>query len=276
MKHAPLLVDVLYLHNDRSMVIPMTVEILTIACLKDNYAFLVHNPQTAQTLLVDAPEAAPIEAALNERGWTLTDVFLTHHHWDHVNALTELQKNRTLHIHGAAQDAARLPALDHSYSEGPTLIIGLEAHIYDVPGHTVGHIALYLPQQTALFSADTLMAMGCGRLFEGTPSQMHASLQKLATLPSDTWVYSGHEYTHTNASFAQTLEPNNPDLRARLSDIHKKRAKDAPTVPSLLGDELKTNPFLRTHSAEIQKNIGLQNQSAEGVFAEIRRLKDAF
>ena len=254
----------------------MTVEILTIACLKDNYAFLVHNANSHQTLLVDAPEAAPIKAALDARGWQLTDVFLTHHHWDHVNGLAELQQDGPLTIHGAASDAERLPPLDHSYAEGAAQIISLPAHIYDVPGHTIGHIALYLPDQNALFSADTLMAMGCGRLFEGTPAQMHASLQKLAALPQDTWIYSGHEYTHANASFAQTLEPNNKDLRARLSDIHKLRAKDQPTVPSQLREELNTNPFLRPHSPEIQKNIHLENHPAEAVFAEIRRLKDAF
>lgn len=254
----------------------MTIDILTIPCLKDNYAFLIHNSLTQRTLLVDVPEAAPILAALANKGWTLTDVFFTHHHWDHVDGMAELAKHVQVTTYGAAADQARLPHIDVALHEGMTEIMGLPAQIIDVPGHTVGHVALYLPEQNALFSADSLMAMGCGRLFEGTPAQMHASLQKMAALPAQTLVYSGHEYTHNNATFAKTLEPNNPDLTARLSQIHKLRAKDQPTIPSLLEDELRTNPFLRPHSAEIQKNIGLENHAPEAIFAEIRRLKDAF
>lgn len=254
----------------------MKTEILTVACLKDNYAFLVRNHDLGQTLLMDAPEARPIIEALNARNWSLDHVFLTHHHWDHVDGLVDLQKEYRPQLWGAAADQDRLPPLDHAVGEGHLEIMGIEGYVFDTPGHTVGHICLHLPTLKALFSADTLMAMGCGRLFEGTPAQMLHSLTKLMQLEEETLVYSGHEYTHNNAAFAQTILPNDADLKARVSEIHKMRGKNLPTVPSLLGLEKKTNPFLKCHESQLAIALGLEGHTHEQVFAELRRKKDAF
>ncbi|MEE4345798.1 MAG: hydroxyacylglutathione hydrolase, partial [Paracoccaceae bacterium] len=191
----------------------MPLEIVTIPCLKDNYAFLAHDRVTGQTAVVDVPEAAPIAAALAQRGWRLTHVLLTHHHWDHVDGLAALLADHPATVIGAAADAHRLPPLDVAVAEGDRITIGSdEGIVIDVSGHTIGHIAFDFPASSVVFTADSLMAMGCGRLFEGTPEQMFHSLAKLAALPDDTLVCSGHEYTASNAKFALTIEPGNAAL----------------------------------------------------------------
>lgn len=255
----------------------MPLEILTIPCLSDNYAFLAHDAKSGETALVDAPEAAPILAALKSRRWTLSHVLLTHHHWDHVDALDDILAAHPAKVIGAAQDAARLPKLDLAVNEGDSFKIGDEAvGVLDVSGHTVGHIAFHIPTSAAVFTADSLMALGCGRLFEGTPDQMWESLSKLAALPEDTVVYSGHEYTQANGRFAETIEPGNADLQARIADIARARANGESTVPSSLSLELATNPFLRPQSPEIRDRLGMQDAPDVEVFAEVRRRKDNF
>lgn len=259
----------------------MPLEILTIPCLKDNYAFLIHDPDSGDTALVDAPEAAPVLTVMSSRGWVLTHVFLTHHHWDHVDALPDILAGQPEGVKpliiGAAADAHRLPALDIQVAEGDRFQFGnQEVRVFDVSGHTVGHIAFYMPGANAVFTADSLMALGCGRLFEGTPEQMWDSLSKLASLPRETVVYSGHEYTQSNATFALTIEPQNPALQARIKDIAAARADDRPTVPSLLGVELDTNPFLRAGEASLQQAIGMTGATPAAVFTEIRLRKDNF
>ena len=255
----------------------MPLEIVTVPCLADNYAFLLHVPGSGTTALVDAPEAAPIKAELEKRGWTLDYVLLTHHHWDHVDGLDELRQIYKPTVVGAKADAHRLPPLDLTVEEGDTFSLDQEdIHVIDVSGHTVGHIAFHIPGSQAVFTADSLMALGCGRLFEGSPKQMWQSLSKLAALPADTMVYSGHEYTQTNGAFALTIEPNNPALQTRVADITKSRAEGLPTVPSLLSLELATNPFLRAKLDETKHALGMENIDSEQVFAEIRRRKDAF
>lgn len=255
----------------------MPLEIVTIPCLKDNYAFLAHDKASGQTAVVDVPEAAPIIAALQQRGWTLTHVLLTHHHWDHVDGLAALLADHPATVIGAAADAHRLPPLDVAVSEGATITIGADiGTVIDVSGHTLGHVAFHFPASSVVFTADSLMALGCGRLFEGTPAQMYASLAKLAALPPETLVCSGHEYTASNAKFALTIEPGNAALISRVEKIETARAQGRPTVPSLLSTERATNPFLRSDSPEIQANLGLSGSDPVAVFTEVRRRKDSF
>lgn len=255
----------------------MTVDILTIPCLSDNYAFLGHNATTGETFLVDAPEAAPILAALAMRGWKLSHILLTHHHGDHVDGVAEVLGQHDAKVIGAAADQHRLPALDQAVREGDRIsIAGEPVDIIDVSGHTVGHIAFHFPDSEVVFTADSLMALGCGRVFEGTMDQMWASLSKLAALPPQTTVCSGHEYTTANAAFARTIEPDNPDLISRIDAINEARSRNEPTVPSALSLELATNPFLRASDPGVQRNLGMQGAQPSEVFAEIRRRKDAF
>ncbi|MEQ8367766.1 MAG: hydroxyacylglutathione hydrolase [Roseicyclus sp.] len=255
----------------------MAAEIVTVPCLKDNYAFVVHDPATGATAVVDVPDPAPIQAELAARGWTLTDILITHHHWDHVDGVDALRAATGAKVWGAAADAHRLPALDHALAEGDEVRIGgLTGSVLDVSGHTVGHIAFHFPQAGAVFTADSLMALGCGRLFEGTPAQMWDSLQKLAALPPETLVCSGHEYTASNARFAVTIEPENSALRSRADSIDAARATGLPTVPSTLAEELATNPFLRASEAAIAVHLGMAGAAPVDVFAKIRSLKDQF
>lgn len=252
-------------------------EIVTIPCLTDNYAFLLHDPSSGATAAIDVPDSAPIEAALQERGWQLSSIWITHHHPDHIGGVDTLQAATGAQVIGAAADTHRLPKLDASVAEGDTVALGsLKAEIIDVSGHTEGHIAFYVPQALAVFTGDSLMALGCGRLFEGTPAQMWASLGKLASLPGDLRVCSGHEYTAANARFALTVEPGNADLLARSAEIDAARAAGQATVPSSLDTERATNPFLRAHLSEVKTAIDMQDASDIDVFAEIRRRKDSF
>lgn len=252
-------------------------EIVTVPCLADNYAFLLHDPASGATAVVDVPEADPIRAALDEKGWTLTDILITHHHWDHVEGVADLRSTTGARVWGAAADAHRLPPLDRALAEGDRVEIGtLGGEVLDVSGHTVGHLAYHFPEAGAVFTADSLMALGCGRLFEGTAAQMWASLSKLAALPPGTLVCSGHEYTASNAKFALTIEPGNAALISRSEEIGERRAQQEPTVPSVLSEELATNPFLRANLPEVKAAVGMQNASDSEVFAEIRARKDRF
>ncbi len=255
----------------------MTLEILTIPCLSDNYAYLAHDPATGQTAAIDVPEAAPLLDALKSKGWTLSQVLLTHHHYDHVDGLAALLAAAPAQVYGAAADVHRLPPLDVALNEGDSVSIGDQVgHVLDVSGHTVGHIAFHFPQSAAAFTADSLMALGCGRVFEGTMPQMWASLQKLAALPPETIVYSGHEYTQSNAKFALSVDPGNAALISRSSAVEAARALGQPTVPSTLADELATNPFLRATDPDIQAHLGMVGADPADVFAEIRTRKDCF
>ncbi|RBI72688.1 hydroxyacylglutathione hydrolase [Roseovarius sp. TE539] len=255
----------------------MTLEIRTVPCLSDNYAFLAHDPDTGQTAAVDVPEAAPILRALDEEDWILSHVLLTHHHADHVQGLDQLLSEAPARVIGAEADAHRLPALDIAVREGDPVMIGNEVgEVIDVSGHTVGHIAFHFPESRVVFSGDSLMALGCGRVFEGPPPQMWNSLKKLAALPGDTTVCSGHEYTGKNALFAVTVDPGNAALTARKAMIDAAREEGQPTVPSTLAEELDTNPFLRAEDPAIQAHLGMEGADPADVFAEIRSRKDSF
>ena len=255
----------------------MAIDILTIPCRTDNYAFVIHNSDTGQTAVVDAPETAPLVDALTSRGWGLDDLLITHHHTDHVEATEDLRAHFGCRVIGASADAHRLPDLDLAVADGDTFqTCGLDIKVMDVSGHTIGHIAFHAPDAAAAFTADSLMALGCGRLFEGTPAQMWDSLSKLRALPDGTIIYSGHEYTAANGRFAMTIEPTNPVLKTRIDAIATARAAGKPTVPSSLALEKATNPFLRAHLPVLKAALSMSDASDVAVFTEIRARKDAF
>ena len=255
----------------------MAVEVFQFPCLSDNYGFLVHDTETGKTATVDTPEAEAINAALEQQGWHLDYVFNTHHHFDHAGGNEALKARWGCQIVGAANDASRIPGIDIQVNEGDMVSLGnSSAQVLEVPGHTSGHIAYYFAEDGVAFVGDTLFALGCGRLFEGTPEQMWHSLQKLTSLPAETVVYCAHEYTQANAAFALSVEPDNPDLVARAEEIDRLRAAGQPTVPTTIGQELASNPFVRPDSTHLQQTIGLEGASVVEVFAETRRRKDNF
>lgn len=252
-------------------------EVIVIPCLSDNYTYLVRCHYSEVTAVIDPGEAAPVIAALEEKGWHLDLVINTHHHHDHIGGNAELIEKYGAKLLGPAAETARIPNMDETCAEGDQVLIGdLEGRVFDVPGHTSGHIAFYFPAVTALFSGDSLFALGCGRLFEGTPAQMWESLCKFRNLPASTQIYCGHEYTQSNARFAKTIEPDNPILIARCQDIDGLRSRNLPTIPSRLDVELATNPFLRADEPTVAENLGMSGQSPVEIFAEIRKRKDNF
>ncbi|MEM6888411.1 MAG: hydroxyacylglutathione hydrolase [Pseudomonadota bacterium] len=255
----------------------MPLVLVTVPCLSDNYAYLLHDSNSGATALIDVPEAAPLLAALDRRGWTLSEVWITHHHADHVQGLDGVRKKHDVRVTGAAGDAHRLPALDRHVNQDDSFeFAGHQVQVMDVSGHTVGHIAYYVPDAKSVFTADSLMALGCGRLFEGSAEQMWLSLSKIAALPPETFVCSGHEYTAANAKFALTIEPDNARLISRADEVAVARATGNPTVPSTLETELATNPFLRAAEPGIRYRLNMSRASDMEVFAEIRARKDSF
>ena len=253
------------------------LEVHQFPCLEDNYGYLLHDHDMGYTACIDTPEVAAIERALGETGWKLTHIFNTHHHFDHAGGNLELREKTSAVVLGARMDAKRIPGIDIHVGDDDTYRFGkTPMKILETPGHTTGHIVLYFPDAGILFAGDTLFAMGCGRLFEGTPEQMWASLQKLMQLPDETVVYCAHEYTEGNGKFALSVEPHNAALRARMAEVKKLRAAGLPTVPTTIGLEKKTNPFMRPMSPDLRAGIGLPDASDVDVFAETRRRKDQF
>ena len=253
------------------------IEIHMFACLQDNYGFLLHCSETGVTATIDTPEVAPIEAALEAKGWTLTHVLNTHHHFDHAGGNEELKARHGVTIVGPKADEDRIPGIDVSVGQGDTYELGqISVQVFDVPGHTKGHIAFYVPEAHAAFVGDTIFALGCGRLFEGSPAQMWSSIQKLMALPDDTQLYCAHEYTQSNARFAVTVDPENSELQARVVEIDAARAKGEATVPTLLGVEKATNPFLRPMAASLRASLNMHDADDVAVFAETRNRKDNF
>jgi hydroxyacylglutathione hydrolase len=253
------------------------LEIHQIPVLTDNYIYLIHEPASRSTAAVDPAVAGPVLTALDRRAWTLTHILNTHHHGDHVGGNRELKARTGCLVVGPLADRDRIPGIDVAVGEGDHFKLGqAEARIFDVPGHTRGHIAYWFPESGALFCGDTLFAMGCGRLFEGTPEQMWHSLGKLKALPPSTRVYCAHEYTQANGRFALTVEPDNRALRERMASVSELRRRGLPTVPSTLAEELATNPFLRPSSPSLQRTLHLPAATEVEVFAETRRRKDRF
>ena len=253
------------------------LEVYQFPCLQDNYGFLIHDSATGATAAIDTPEVAPINRALADKGGQLTHILNTHHHFDHAGGNDALKAQWQCQVVGAAIDAERIPGIDLEVKDGESLAFGsAQAEVLEVPGHTSGHIAYYFAEAQIAFVGDTLFALGCGRLFEGTPQQMNDSLNKLMALPDDTVVYCAHEYTEANAAFAATVEPDNPALQQRIQDIQRLREAGQPTVPTSIGLERATNPFVRADSSELQSVLGMVGADAVDVFAETRRRKDHF
>lgn len=253
------------------------LEIRQIPVLNDNYVYLAHCTETEQTAVVDPAVVDPVLSALQETGWTLTHILNTHHHGDHTGGNLELKQATGCTIVGPRADKDRIPGIDIEVGEGDDYALGnAVARVFDVPGHTRGHIAYWFKESDALFCGDTLFVMGCGRLFEGTPAQMVSSLSKFDALPDSTRVYCAHEYTQTNGRFALTVEPQNEALQQLMKDVDLARKNGIPTVPSTLEQERATNPFLRSHSKDLQETLGMLGADPVDVFAEVRQRKDNF
>jgi hydroxyacylglutathione hydrolase len=253
----------------------LTIEL--VPCLRDNYAYLLRDADEGICAVVDPSEAAPVKAAVAARGWRLTHVLNTHHHPDHTGGNARLKEEFGVPVIGPGKDRERIPALDTGVDETTPFALGSHrARVLEIPAHTRAHIAFVFDSDDAVFTGDTLFAMGCGRLFEGTPETMWGSLGKLMALPDSMGVYCGHEYTLNNGRFALTLEPGNHALTARMRDVENCRAEGAPTIPSTIGLEKKTNPFLRPNSAEIRRTLNMVHASDVEVFAEMRSRKDRF
>jgi hydroxyacylglutathione hydrolase len=255
------------------------MKVVQIPLLRDNYAYLIVCEESGQAAVVDPSEAGPVLRRVEEEKVKLVAILNTHHHWDHTGGNPELLKSFPLDVYGHKTDEGRIPGLTLPLEEGEEVSIGsLQARVFFIPGHTRGHIAYVFDHE--LFCGDTLFVAGCGRLFEGTAGEMHSSLSKLAALPADTLVYCGHEYTEKNLQFAMTVEPGNKKLLAKMSRVRSLRGRGLPTVPSTMGEERETNPFLRWDSKEIQENLKngspRLNLDPVSVFSQLRRLKDQF
>ena len=242
---------------------PSRIEVVRVPALSDNYIWLVHEPTTGETTVIDPAEADPVLIAADQRGWTITQIWNTHWHPDHTGGNETIKAVTGCKVTAPAAEAARIPTLDRTVKEGDRVQLGpVEAEVIEVPAHTAGHIAYYLPGEQVIFIGDTLFAMGCGRLFEGTADQMYSNMKRLEQLPPDTKVYCAHEYTLSNARFALTVEPDNAALRQRFADVVAAREAGEATVPTTIGLEQATNPFMRASSVN--------------EFAERRHQKDIF
>jgi hydroxyacylglutathione hydrolase len=253
------------------------LEIELLPVLSDNYSYLVHEPGAGVTAVVDPPVVEPVLKRLAARGWKLDWILSTHHHSDHTAGNLEIKEATGCRVAGAKADEARIPGIDLKLAEGDRFSLGeAEAQVLETPGHTSGHISFWFAGSNALFCADTLFSLGCGRVIEGTHAQMWNSLEKLAALPDDTLAYCGHEYTQANARFALSVDPDNPALQARAAEVDRQRAAGEPTVPTTIAAERAANPFLRASDPAIRKKLGMERASDAEVFAEIRRRKDRF
>lgn len=252
-------------------------KIIQIPVLTDNYIYLLHDTESGTTAVVDPALSQPVLDELKRQDWRLDWILNTHHHPDHVGGNLELKAQTGCKVIAANSDKDRIPGFDKGVDNGDVIKIGqYAAKVLATPGHTSGHIVYYFADAAALFCGDTLFAMGCGRLFEGSAEQMWQSLQKIKALPSDTRIYCAHEYTQANGRFALTVEPENQALQQRMIEVNELRTENRSTVPSILQQELATNPFLREDSLALQRQINRKGGTPVSVFAEIRRLKDHF
>ena len=253
------------------------IEIRQFPCLSDNYGFLVRDPETGVTATIDTPDAEAISREIDRFGGRLDFVLNTHHHPDHVGGNLALKSRWGASIIGPAGEAGRIPGIDRAVGDGDSVALGnRSAQVIETPGHTLGHVVYHFADDAVVFVGDTLFALGCGRLFEGSPAQMWASLKKLRDLPDDTAVYCAHEYTWANALFALSVDGKNKALLERADAIKKARAAGQPTVPTSIGVERETNPFLRAEDPSLATALGLGDETPLAVFAETRRRKDIF
>jgi hydroxyacylglutathione hydrolase len=254
----------------------MSIQIYQFACLKDNFGVLVHDSSSGATAAIDAPDGQAVLDALALKGWTLTDILVTHRHGDHVDGIPALKARfPKVQVVAPAKEASQIGGVDRQVGEGDIVAIGsLSAKVIETPGHTAGHVAYWFEEQDLLFAGDTLFAMGCGRVFETPMSVMWHSLMKLAQLPGETQLYCGHEYTVANGAFAITVDPDNALLRSRLAEAEALRARGQPTLPSTITLELATNPFLRAEEPNVQRAVGMAGADPAAVFAELRDRKN--
>ncbi len=253
----------------------MAAEIRTFTCLSDNFGYLIHDPATKATASIDAPEAAPVIKVLEREGWTLTDILITHHHHDHVGGVAELKKKYNCRVVAPHDKAAKIADVDLRAAHGDVVKVGgLLARVLETPGHTLDHISYVFDSEKALFAADTLFSIGCGRVFEGTYPMMWDSLLKLRALPDDFKLYCGHEYTASNVKFALSVESDNPALQARAAEVTRLRADNKPTIPVLLGEEKKANVFLRADDPSVAMKLHMKGAGAAEVFGELRERKN--
>ena len=255
----------------------MPIEIRQFPCLSDNYGYLARDRSTGEVATIDTPDPAAINAALAREGWALNHIFNTHWHPDHAGGNLALKERWGCRIVGPRGEAPKIPGIDDAVGDGDVVMLGdSRAVVFDTPGHTLGHIIYHFADDGAAFVGDTIFAVGCGRLFEGTPAQMWSSLSKISGLPAETKLYCAHEYTQANARFALTVDGGNEALLARSRDIARLRAAGAPTVPTTVALERATNPFLRARDPGLQASIGMAGADPVAVFAEIRKRKDRF
>ena len=256
----------------------MAVLVDQFLCRTDNYGYLVHDVDTRKTVAIDAPDAGAIKAALNHRGWSLTDILVTHHHRDHVEGVSVLKSEFNLTVTGPRLEADKILGLDVMVAPGDMVMVGSTAFfVVATPGHTLGHVAYHNAGDRHLFSGDALFSLGCGRMFEGKPGPMWEGLKQLRSLPDATLIYCGHEYTEENARFAQSIDPRNAALNIRAAEVHRMRAEGKFTVPISLGMEKAANPFLRADKPELARAMNLPVDTDPAlVFAAIRAAKDDF
>ena len=244
-------------------------------CLKDNFGVLVHDRDSGVTVAIDAPDAGAVTQALNEKGWALTHILVTHHHADHTQGIADLKAATGCTVIGPKAEAGRVPGLDVEVEEPDTLSLGgIEIRVLDTPGHTLGHVSYWLPDAKVAFVGDTLFAMGCGRILEGDAETMWASLKKIAALPKDTVLYCGHEYTVANGRFGLSIEPGNAALKARLGEAEALRAEGRATLPTRVDIELETNVFLRANEPAVREGVNMLVAPDWKVFAEVRERKN--
>ncbi|WP_240230966.1 hydroxyacylglutathione hydrolase [Devosia lacusdianchii] len=243
----------------------------------DNFGYLVHDTATGRTAAIDAPETTAIRTALLHRGWKLTDIFITHHHLDHVEAIPELKAEFGARVVGPRAEADKISGLDELVAGGDTVTLGETTFdVYDAPGHTLGHVVFHDKAGKHLFTADALFSLGVGRMFEGTPGPMWEGVKFLRSLPDDTLVYCGHEYTASNAKFALSIDPDNAALQTRAAEVATLRAAGKATIPFPLGEDKAANPFLRADDPVLARHYGLEGADPAEVFAAIRKGKDNF
>ena len=252
----------------------MKIEI--IPCLSDNYSYLIHDEESNTVAIVDPSEFKTCDKIIKKYN-KLDFILNTHHHADHVNGNLELKKKYNSKILGFSQDKKRIPGIDILLEENQKQKIGnLEFEVIFIPGHTKGHIAFFFSKEKIAFTGDTLFSLGCGRVFEGTHEEMFYSLNKIKNLPPDTKIYCGHEYTKSNLNFCLAYDPQNTFLKEKAIDIQRKLNSNLPTIPSILGQEIKTNIFLRCNNPDVKLALGLKDSSEVEVFSKLRDLKDSF